>query len=61
MTGMGQSDIITANKTSNNDWTELGGLVRPANNTPVGEGIYFLLLLSLGYCFKSYRSISKKN
>ena len=44
---------------SSDDWTELGGLVRPTSTTPIGEGTYLLLLLSLGYCFKCYHSFSK--
>jgi len=40
------------------DETELGGIERPAN---VGGGMFALLLFSLGYCFKRYRSIGKKN
>ena len=39
------------------DETELGGLERPTAS--IGGGISVLLLLSVGYCFKCYRSLSK--
>lgn len=39
------------------DETELGGLERPTAS--VGGGMSVLLLLSVGYCFKCYRSLSK--
>jgi len=37
--------------------TELGGIERPAN---IGSGMFAMLLFSLGYCLKRYRSPSKK-
>lgn len=39
------------------DDTELGGIERPAN---IGSGVLAMLLFSLSYCFKRYRSIVKK-
>jgi len=42
--------------TSDDDWTELGGLERPLG---IEDGTPFLLLLSLAYCVRCHRSHAK--
>jgi len=49
-------NIFQIMSSTSDDWTELGGLERSLG---IEDGTPFLLLLSLAYCIRRYRSFTK--